>query len=109
MPRATREERLAKINERRAKLDQDARKLQASISRDNRKKETRGKVLLGVVLLETIKNEPGRVNWCMKQIRTYLSKRSDLAFLKELYDLPLSTTPLPPDAAPPETQVSDPS
>lgn len=107
MPRATREERLAKINERRAKLDQDARKLQASISRDNRKKETRGKVLLGVVMLEIIKNQPDRVNWCMMQIRKHLTKSSDLAFLKELYDLPLSTQPIPPP--PSETPVSHPS
>ena len=109
MPRATREERLAKINERRAKLDLAARKLQASLTRENRKKDTRGKVLLGVVLLEIIKNQPDRVNWCMKQIRTYLGKSSDLAFLKELYDLDLSTKPIPPAPPPSETQGSRPS
>lgn len=109
MPRATDDELLENIAQQKAKLEQRERRIRARRNHANRKKDARGKVLLGVVLLEIIKNQPDRVNWCMKQIRTYLGKSSDLAFLKEMYDLDLSTKPLPPPPPPPETQVSDPS
>lgn len=109
MPRATDDELLENIAQQKAKLEQRERRIRARRNHANRKKDARGKVLLGVVLLEIIKNQPDRVNWCMKQIQTYLGKSSDLAFLKEMYDLDLSTKPLPPPPPPPETQVSDPS
>ena len=108
MPRGSREERLAKINERRAKLDQAARKLQASLNRDERKKDTRGKVLLGVVMLDILKKYPDRVGWFMREIRTSLQKSSDLAFLKDQYDFDLSTKPIT-SPAPSETPGSRPS
>ena len=98
MPRATDDELLKNIAQQKAKLEQRERRIRARRNHANRKKDARGKVLLGVVLLEIIKNQPDRVNWCMKQIRTYLGKSSDLAFLKEMYDLDLSTKPLPPPA-----------
>jgi hypothetical protein len=100
---------LKNIAQQKAKLDQRERRIRARRNHANRKKDARGKVLLGVVLLEIIKNQPDRVNWCMMQIRKHLSKSSDLAFLKELYDLPLSTQPLPQTPPPSETPVSDPS
>ena len=106
MPRANPEERKAKLKEKKARLEAELQRLEARERETFRNKDARGKVLLGVVLLEIIKHQPDRVNWCMKQIRTYLGKSSDLAFLKELYDFDLSTTPIPP---PSETQVSKPS
>ena len=106
MPRANPQERKRKLKEKQARLKAELQRLEARERQADRKKDARGKVLLGVVLLEIIKNQPDRVNWCMKQIRTYLGKSSDLAFLKELYGFDLSTKPIPP---PSETQVSKPS
>ena len=106
MTRATPQERLAKLDEQEAKIRARKRQIRAGLNLAERKKDARGKVLLGIVLLETIKNQPDRVNWCMKQIRTYLGKSSDLAFLKKLYGFDLSTTPIPP---PSPTQGSKPS
>ena len=106
MPRANPQERKRKLKEKAGAHQSRAATPGGPRARDVPQEDTRGKVLLGVVLLEIIKNQPDRVNWCMKQIRTYLGKSSDLAFLKELYDFDLSTKPIPP---PSETQVSKPS
>ncbi|MGB7304339.1 MAG: hypothetical protein WBD13_08685, partial [Burkholderiaceae bacterium] len=79
------EERLAKITEREARLDQEKKSVIARIARQERARDTRRKVLLGALSLYRIElNDTEHDAWIRKHLPGFLTRDGDKALFDDL-------------------------
>ena len=92
MPRASDEEMIQKIKNQQAKLTARLQRIQARRSQAFRKKDARGKILIGGAILAALKKQDVTEAGVMKILRTYLPQTRDQALLQELYGFPFQVT-----------------
>ena len=80
---ATRDEKLKKLEERQNQLKAQIQKLRAKESTEERKRDTRRKVVLGAVFLEMVKSG----EWPDEKMRNLLDRKLTRARDRELFDL----------------------
>lgn len=84
---ATREEKLKKLEERQDQLRAQIQKLKAREATEERKRDTRRKVVLGAVLLEMVKSG----EWSEEKLRGLLDRKLTRPRDRELFDLALES------------------
>lgn len=92
MPRAKPEERKAKLKEKQARIKAELQRLEARERETFRKKDARGKILIGGAILAALKQQAVTEEGVMKILRAYLTQPRDQALLKELYGFPFQAT-----------------
>lgn len=68
MPRLTDAERLERAKSIKAKAEADMRALTARLQLKDRKADTRRKIILGAMLIEDAKKNPGTSNWVRARV-----------------------------------------
>lgn len=86
---ATREEKLKKLEERQAQLRTQIQKLRAKESTEDRKRDTRRKIVLGAVLLEMVKSG----DWSKEKLHNLLERKLTRPRDRELFGLALEPNP----------------
>ena len=93
---ASRDEKLKKLEERQNQLRAQIQKLKSKESTEERKRDTRRKVVLGAVLLEMVKSG----EWSEDKLKNLLNRKLTRPRDRELFSLSLepqgSVTPEPP-------------
>lgn len=84
MARTTAEERLVKLEEQRARLNAEISRVKARASANERKRDTRRKVLAGAMVLGQIEQGTFPKDKFLSQLDEYLERDSD----RELFGLP---------------------
>ena len=85
MPRKTDEERKAELLARKAKIDERLKAIEAKSMVQNRKDDTRRKILAGSVILQHLTSgEPKVRAWLRKELDKALTKERDRALFAEL-------------------------
>lgn len=82
---------IKRLEERRAKIDSEIKRIKSKLSKEKRKKDTRRKILIGSAILAKMKAEGG--NWSepwyednlRKMMDNYLTRNRD----RLLFDLPI--------------------
>lgn len=84
---ATREEKLKKLEDRKNQLKAQIQKLRAKESTEDRKRDTRRKIVLGAVLLEMVKSG----DWSEEKLHNLLEKKLTRPRDRELFGLSLES------------------
>lgn len=79
----TREEKLKKLEERQSQLKAQIRKLRAKEENEDRKRDTRRKIVLGAVLLEMVKSG----EWSEEKLNNLLERKLTRPRDRELFGL----------------------
>jgi hypothetical protein len=86
---ATREDKLKKLEERKNQLKAQIQKLRAKESTEDRKRDTRRKIVLGAVLLEMVKSG----DWSEEKLHNLLERKLTRPRDRELFGLTLEPNP----------------
>jgi septal ring factor EnvC (AmiA/AmiB activator) len=83
MDMASRDEKLKKLEERQSQLKSQIQKLRTKEATEDRKRDTRRKVVLGAVLMEMVKSG----EWTDDKLRGLLDRKLTRPRDRELFDL----------------------
>jgi septal ring factor EnvC (AmiA/AmiB activator) len=85
------EEQLQKLLERKKELEQKIRSIKNRMKAEERKKDTRRKILVGAAVLSAAERDPKFRQWLMNLLDRSLTRPQD----RELFDLPGTTRAAP--------------
>lgn len=99
--RASLEERLAQIKAREERLRRERGRLQARLSSEERKRDTRRKILLGSLVLARLDSEPALRALMERELPGFLTRPEDRRLFEGIVRLPGSAPPAGGPPAPP--------
>ena len=104
--RSSLEERLAKVREREARLKRERDRLVARLSTEERKRDTRRKILLGSLVLAKLEESPKLREFIARELSGFLTRVEDRALFDGIVELAVDEAAENP--ALPETEAGAP-